>query len=88
MKILFFFNNYFPKIKYYFKGDKMKLVTSLAVCLLGAGSLFASSALVEKAVASGLKAIPADKTELMKLIDDKNDPITKEKVATWFKIIL
>ena len=31
----------------------MKLVTSLAVCLLGAGSLFASSALVEKAVASG-----------------------------------
>ena len=57
----------------------MKLVTSLAVCLLGAGSLFASSALVEKAVASGLKAIPADKTELMKLIDDKNDPLQKRK---------
>jgi cytochrome c peroxidase len=64
----------------------MKLVTSLAVCLLGAGSLFASSALVEKAVASGLKAIPADKTELMKLIDDKNDPITKEKVALGLKL--
>ena len=57
----------------------MKLVTSLAVCLLGAGSLFASSALVEKAVASGLKAIPADKTELMKLIDDKMIQLQKRK---------
>ncbi len=48
----------------------MKLVTSLAICLLGAGSLFATS-LIEKSVSNGLKAIPADKAELMKLIDDK-----------------
>ena len=34
----------------------MKLVTSLAVCLLGAGSLFASSGLMEKAKTSGLEA--------------------------------
>ena len=63
----------------------MKLVTSLAICLLGAGSLFATS-LIEKSVSNGLKAIPADKAELMKLIDDKNDPITKEKVELGKKL--
>ena len=65
----------------------MKLQISLAL-LLGASSLFANESLITKAKKAGLEAIPADKTELMKLIDDKNDPITKEKVATWFKIIL
>ena len=63
----------------------MKLVTSLSICLLGASSLFASS-LIEKAVDNGLKPIPAKKTELMKLIDDKNDPITKEKVELGKKL--
>tara|TARA_B100001063_G_scaffold12782_1_gene9962 strand:- start:2912 stop:3901 length:990 start_codon:yes stop_codon:yes gene_type:complete len=52
---------------------------------LGASSLFASS-LIEKAVDNGLKAIPANKAELMKLIDDKNDPITKEKVELGKKL--
>ena len=64
----------------------MKLLTSLAVCILSASSIFASSALMEKATSNGLKAIPAQKAELMKLIDDKNDPITKEKVELGKKL--
>lgn len=63
----------------------MKIVTSLAICLLGASSLFGTT-LVEKAKNSGLEAIPADKTKLMKMIDDKNDPITKEKVELGKKL--
>ncbi|PLY05516.1 MAG: cytochrome C biogenesis protein CcsA [Arcobacter sp.] len=64
----------------------MKLVTSLTVCILGASSIFASSALMEKAKNNGLTAIPAKKVELMKLIDDKKDPITKEKVELGKKL--
>ncbi|MFY9088306.1 cytochrome-c peroxidase [Arcobacter aquimarinus] len=64
----------------------MKLVTSLAVCLLGASSLFADSSLLTKAKKSGLEAIPATKTEIMKLIDDKNDPITDAKVELGKKL--
>ena len=64
----------------------MKLVTSLTVCLLGASSLFATPTLVEKAKSSGLEAIPTDKTKLMKMIDDKKDPITKEKVELGKKL--
>ncbi len=56
----------------------MKLAITLSI-LLGASSLFATS-LVQKAKDSGLEAIPAQKAQLMKLIDDPKDPITKEKV--------
>jgi cytochrome c peroxidase len=64
----------------------MKLVVSLAVCLISAGSVFASSSLIQKAKDSGLEAIPSSKEALMKLIDDKNDPITKEKVELGKKL--
>ena len=64
----------------------MKLLTSLTVCILSTNSIFASTALMEKATINGLKAIPAQKAELMKLIDDKNDPITKEKVELGKKL--
>lgn len=37
----------------------MKLVVSLAVCVLGASSLFANSSLITKAKNSGLEAIPS-----------------------------
>ena len=63
----------------------MKKIT-LAVCILGASTLFANSSLVTKAKQSGLEAIPASKIELMKLIDDKKDPITKEKVELGKKL--
>ena len=63
----------------------MKLVKSLAICVLGTSSLFASS-LMQKASDNGMMAIPAEKAELMKLIDDKNDPITKEKVELGKKL--
>lgn len=64
----------------------MKLVVSLAVCVLGASSLFANSSLITKAKNSGLEAIPSTQEAIMKLIDDKNDPITKEKVELGKKL--
>lgn len=63
----------------------MKLVNALTLCVLGTGSLFASS-LIQKASENGMMPIPANKAELMKLIDDKNDPITKEKVELGKKL--
>ena len=64
----------------------MKLVVSLAVCVLGASTLFANISLIEKAKTSGLQAIPSSEVELMKLIDDKKDPITKDKVELGKKL--
>ena len=64
----------------------MKLVVSLAVCVLGASTLFANTSLIEKAKTSGLQAIPSSEVELMKLIDDKKDPITKDKVELGKKL--
>lgn len=63
----------------------MKLKISLAV-ILGATSLFANQSLIQKAKSSGLEAIPASKTELMKLIDDKSNPITDAKVELGKKL--
>lgn len=65
----------------------MKLAISLSI-LLGASTLFASSALIQKAKDSGLEAIPAQKAQLMKLIDDPKDPITKDKVELGKKLYL
>lgn len=42
--------------------------------------------LIKKAKDNGLKAIPADKVALMKLIDDPKDPITDEKVELGKKL--
>ena len=64
----------------------MKFVVSIAVCVLGLSSLVASDGLIEKAKKSGLEAIPTDKAVLMKMIDDKKDPITKEKVELGKKL--
>jgi len=64
----------------------MKLVVSLTVCVLGTSSILANSSLIEKAKSSGLEAIPSSKIELMKLIDDKKDPITKDKVELGKKL--
>jgi cytochrome c peroxidase len=64
----------------------MKKVMSLTICLLGASTLFASSSLITKAKDNGLVGIPSSNVELMKLIDDKKDPITKEKVELGKKL--
>ena len=64
----------------------MKLVISMAVCTLGLSFLIAGDSLIEKAKLNGLEAIPTDKAVLMKMIDDKKDPITKEKVELGKKL--
>ncbi len=58
---------------------------SLALVLACSSSL-ASTDLVKRAKESGLKAIPAEKVELMKLIDDPKDPITDAKVELGKKL--
>lgn len=63
----------------------MKLKISLAV-ILTATSLFAKQSLIQKAKDSGLEAIPQAKAEIMKLIDDKKDPITDAKVELGKKL--
>lgn len=57
----------------------MKIYKLIGMSVLTSTLLFATTNLVEKAKDAGMKAIPADKTEIMKLIDpDKT--ITDEKV--------
>lgn len=55
---------------------------SLIALVTTAGMLTALNAnpLIEQATQAGLKAIPSDKTALMKLIDNPKSPITDEKV--------
>jgi len=43
------------------------------------GSVLMASSLVQEAKNAGLVAIPSDKAELLKLIDDKRNPITAQK---------
>jgi len=49
-------------------------------------SSIASDALIKKATDAGLKAIPTDKKELLKLIDNKNNKITPQRVELGKKL--
>ncbi len=62
----------------------MKLKT-IAIITILSSSLVASS-LTDEAKKAGLKPIPSSKTELMKLIDNPNNKITKEKVELGKKL--
>ncbi|RXJ84846.1 cytochrome-c peroxidase [Arcobacter sp. CECT 8985] len=64
----------------------MKLIKVLVSCVVSSSFVFASSSLVSKAINSGLKPIPESNLKLLKIIDDKNDPITKEKVELGKKL--
>lgn len=63
----------------------MKIVASVALCLITSNILMANS-LIDKAKNSGLEAIPSNDKQLLKIIDDKKDPITKEKVELGKKL--
>jgi cytochrome c peroxidase len=58
----------------------MKIIQTLGISLLASSLLLGASSVAEKAKNAGLKAIPSDKRELMKLIDVKKN-ITPERVA-------
>jgi len=58
----------------------MKLFTLVGISLFTSTLLLANATTADKINGTGLKAIPADKAELMKLIDP-NKTITDEKVA-------
>lgn len=65
---------------------KNKFVILVASTLF-AGTLTAGG-LADSAKKAGLKPIPSDKNELLKLIDNPKNPITKEKVALGTKLYL
>ena len=58
MQKLILLNNYSPKIKYYFKGDKMKLVTFSGCFIRVVLFCLQVLALIEKSKTSGLKESP------------------------------
>jgi len=60
----------------------MKIITSLALATL----TLSASTLTDSAKKAGLKPIPNSATELMKLIDNPNNPITKRKVELGKKL--
>ena len=64
----------------------MKISKVLSLCILGSTVLFGGNSLVSDAMNSGLKAIPQSNFELLKLIDDVNDPITSQKVELGKKL--
>ena len=63
----------------------MKLFKFVGLSILTSSLLLASASLTDKATKAGLKAIPADKAALSKLIDP-NKTITAEKVELGKKL--
>ncbi|KYJ85901.1 cytochrome-c peroxidase [Sulfurovum riftiae] len=63
----------------------MKVIKLMGMSLLASSLLLGAGSVAEKAKNAGLKAIPADKTELMKLIDP-NKTITAERVELGKKL--
>jgi len=60
----------------------MKIIISIALATLTLNA----STLVDSATKAGLKPIPSSTTELMKLIDNPKNPITKDKVELGKKL--
>ncbi len=60
----------------------MKVVAGVAIC----SSLILASDLHKVALDAGLKPIPLDKKELLKLIEQPDNKITKDKVALGEKL--
>ncbi len=63
----------------------MKIATALAISLMSVASIGAST-LVEKSKKASLEPIPESKTELLKLIDNPDNYITKERVELGKKL--
>jgi len=65
----------------------MKLLKSAAILTIGlAVSLSASDALIKKAKEAGLQPIPKRVSDLIKVIDNPKNPLTKEKVELGKKL--
>jgi cytochrome c peroxidase len=65
---------------YNYKRKKIEMYKILTASLITSSLLFGVTPLIQKAKDSGLMAIPTDKENLFKLIDNPNNRITKEKV--------
>lgn len=71
--------------KKYKRGKIMKIFKFIGVSVLASSLLLGATTVADKADKAGLKAIPTDKTELLKLIDP-NKTITDEKVELGKKL--
>ncbi|MGM0519264.1 MAG: cytochrome-c peroxidase [Campylobacterota bacterium] len=63
----------------------MKLISSLVLSSAVVSSLFATD-LLDRVKSSGIEPIPQNKTELYKIIDSKDNPITDKKVELGKKL--
>ncbi len=63
----------------------MKKIVALSSVAILSGSLFANN-LMQEAKKAGLKPIPNNKQELLKLIDNPNNKLTKEKIELGKKL--
>lgn len=59
----------------------MKMTLTSLAALTAMTTLLSADALIDSAAKAGLKPIPGDKKELMKLIDNPKNPVTDAKVA-------
>ena len=64
----------------------MKIIKILTLCALSTSFILANSSLITKTKANGFKAIPTSNAELLELIDDKVNPLTKEKIELGKKL--
>ena len=64
----------------------MNIIKSITICTISATFMFASNFLITKAKENGFKSIPSKQSELLKLIDDKKNPLTKEKIELGKKL--
>jgi len=63
----------------------MKKIVTVAITV---SSLFATDSLLQDAKNAGLQPIPASQTEILKLIDNPKNPITKDKVELGKKLYM
>jgi cytochrome c peroxidase len=72
--------------KNYYLGINMKKVVKIGLAISAISSLLNADSLLDQAKSMGLKSIPTKKSELMKVIDNPNNPITDKKIELGKKL--
>lgn len=64
----------------------MKIINLMAIVAITTTTSFATTTLMQKAKDAGLKPIPTSKSAILKLVDDKNNPMSDEKIELGKKL--
>ena len=64
----------------------MKIINLIAIVAITTTTSFATTTLMQKAQKAGLKPIPMSKSAILKLVDDKNNPMSDEKIELGKKL--